>query len=526
MVLKYHPFPTYASFFPPLQLSLENLLLSVRQGPVARSSLATNSSSLVLGEALGFDCRVVAKAVGLADGCIVQLGSSLAIRTAIDGHDNGTTEAQVVLQAVLGVGSCAVVGPSTQVPDKLGTLRNTRGTQGMALGDEAARGVDDVLAAVGDVAAADELVGLALLTKTEGINDNHLVGAEAVVQLDNLHVFGGDAGLAHGCLYSVLGHLIAHQVNGAAGKQAGSISGQALPSNLDGLSLEVRAGIKELLRDEDGSSASIRGRAALKLGERVEDLGCLHNLVEGIDLLELRVGILGRVGVVDASNLSKVLGLGTILLYVFAASVAEHLSRAGGGLESPGFNHHVDSGADGVLAVVPEALQATSHHLLEAHNHDAVGSTARDEGTGHGQTSAASGAVVVDVVDGNLGHAKLVKDTLTAGAVAVAVAGDALVDIVVVDLSVEESLYTSFESELSVVHQASGLDELGHAHAQDVDGRLLLGRHFDEWLWCLCCGYVYLSKKCEWSRSVGDDGKLGRDPLDDDRRYDGLKKEE
>lgn len=69
----------------------------------------------------------------------------------------------------------------------------------------------------------------------------------------------------------------------------------------------------------------------------------------------------------------------------------------------------------------------------------------------HVQPRRASGAVVVDIVDGDLGHAELVEDALATGRVAVAVAGDALFDIVVVDLSIEESFDAGFETEFRVV---------------------------------------------------------------------------
>lgn len=67
------------------------------------------------------------------------------------------------------------------------------------------------------------------------------------------------------------------------------------------------------------------------------------------------------------------------------------------------------------------------------------------------QPCRAGGAIIVDIVDGDLRHAELVKDSLATGGVAVAVAGDALVDIVVVDLGIEESFDAGFEAEFGVV---------------------------------------------------------------------------
>lgn len=444
--------------------------------------LTANSSALLSGKALGLDGRVVAELVNLANLVVGQLGRLLAVSAAVDGDDDSTTETEVVLQRVLGLGDLTVVGPTAQVPDKLGALGDTGRTERVALGDEAARGVDEVFAAVGDVAVADKLVSLALLTQAKGLEDNHLVGGEAVVQLNNLDVVGGNLGLVHGNLDGVLGHAVAHQVNRALGEQAGVVGGKALAGNLDSLRLEVWAGIEESLGDDDGGSTTVRSRAALELGEGLKDGLGLHDLFAGVDLLELRVGVVGRVGMVDTGNLRKVLGLCAVLFHVFAAGVAKHLGGAGGRLEAASLDHHVDRRADGVLAVVEEALQAAGHHLFEADDEDTVGGAAGHKRAAHGQTCAAGRAVIVDVVDGDLGHAELVEDALAAGAVAVAVAGNALLDVVVADLGVKHGLDSGLEAELGVVDIAAGLDELGHAHAQDVDGLLLLGGHG--------CGYV------------------------------------
>lgn len=101
-----------------------------------------------------------------------------------------------------------------------------------------------------------------------------------------------------------------------------------------------------------------------------------------------------------------------------------------------------------------------------------------NQGSSHVKTGASGRTVVVDVVDGDLGHAELIEDALAAGAVAVAVARDALVYIIVVDLRVEEGLDACFEAQFCVVDFAAGFDELGHAYAQDVDGCLFVAGHF------------------------------------------------
>ena len=100
-----------------------------------------------------------------------------------------------------------------------------------------------------------------------------------------------------------------------------------------------------------------------------------------------------------------------------------------------------------------------------------------DHSATHGQTGRASRAVVVDIVNRDVGETELVEDALAASAVTVNVAGDTLVDIVVVDLCIEHSLNTGLVAELIVVYLAAGLDKLGHAHAQDVGIANLLLDH-------------------------------------------------
>ena len=84
------------------------------------------------------------------------------------------------------------------------------------------------------------------------------------------------------------------------------------------------------------------------------------------------------------------------------------------------------------------------------------------------QARGAGRAVVVHVVNGDLGHAKLVEDALAAGAVTEAVAGDGLVDVIVIDLGVEKGFDASFETEFGVVDFAPWFDEFGEADAEDV----------------------------------------------------------
>jgi len=70
----------------------------------------------------------------------------------------------------------------------------------------------------------------------------------------------------------------------------------------------VGAGVEEGFRDDNGRSATIRGGAALEFGEWVVEHGCFEDFVESVDSLELGIGVLGGVGVVDAGDFGKVIG--------------------------------------------------------------------------------------------------------------------------------------------------------------------------------------------------------------------------
>ena len=109
--------------------------------------------------------------------------------------------------------------------------------------------------------------------------------------------------------------------------------------------------------------------------------------------------------------------------------------------------------------------QATSFHLLETYDHDCIRHAALHHAPRKVQARASGAAVVVDIVDGYSRHAKLVEDTLTAGTIAIAVACNSLVNVVIVDVCVHQGLDTSFVSELCVVDFATRLEELGHANA-------------------------------------------------------------
>lgn len=64
----------------------------------------------------------------------------------------------------------------------------------------------------------------------------------------------------------------------------------------------------------------------------------------------------------------------------------------------------------------------------------------------HVEARRSGGTVVVDIVYRDFCHAELVEDALTAGAIAIAVASNGLLDIIVINLGVQESFDTGFEA--------------------------------------------------------------------------------
>ena len=77
----------------------------------------------------------------------------------VDGDDGGAAEPDVVLEGDLGAVDLALVGGAAQLPGQLAALGEAGGAERVALGDQAARRVDDrAVAAVGRRLGLDQLV--------------------------------------------------------------------------------------------------------------------------------------------------------------------------------------------------------------------------------------------------------------------------------------------------------------------------------------------------------------------------------
>ena len=163
----------------------------------------------------------------------------------------------------------------------------------MAFGDEAARGVDDASAAVGDVAGADHEVGLTGGAEAKGVDGDEFVRGEAVVKFADFDVFGGDVGFGEGGASGELRHAEADEVHAAAVKKGGTVCGEGLAGDQDSLGAEVRARGEKGFGHDDGGCAAVGGGAALEFGERGVNHRGDEDLVEGVDGAELGIGVLG-----------------------------------------------------------------------------------------------------------------------------------------------------------------------------------------------------------------------------------------
>ena len=119
-------------------------------------------------------------------------------------------------------------------------------------------------------------------------------------------VLRGDVGFGEGGPRGFLRHAVSHQVDGGAVEEGGAVSGEVLTCYEDGLRAEVGAGVEKGFGDDDGGGAAVGGGTALEFGEGGVDLLGGEDLVEGVGVAELGVGVFGRVEVVDACYFGKV----------------------------------------------------------------------------------------------------------------------------------------------------------------------------------------------------------------------------
>lgn len=83
----------------------------------------------------------------------------------------------------------------------------TSSSDGMPLGDETSRRVDDPLSSIGVVSSVDNVSSLAQWAQSDGLVGDQLVGSEAIVQLDDLNILGRQPGFGVELLGDLLDHI-------------------------------------------------------------------------------------------------------------------------------------------------------------------------------------------------------------------------------------------------------------------------------------------------------------------------------
>ncbi len=116
--------------------------------------------------------------------------------TFVERDDARASEAEVVLQPDARAIDLPGPGRAAQLVGELKALSEASCAERVALRKQTARGVGHVAAAVGVVCVFDELCRAANRAKPKRFVADELVVSQAIVQLDDLHVFGAMPAIA------------------------------------------------------------------------------------------------------------------------------------------------------------------------------------------------------------------------------------------------------------------------------------------------------------------------------------------
>ncbi|KAH9407396.1 hypothetical protein TYRP_012213, partial [Tyrophagus putrescentiae] len=371
------------------------------------------------------------------------------VHHSVDGHHRCPSQTDVVLQGQSGVGHLAPAGQTAQLPAQFDALRHTGGAQWMALPKEATwrkkqKGEQSVVSSL--------YQGLCLPSRTEAqrLVGDQLIGGEAVVQLDDVHLGGGDRRSVVGGLGRQGGHLAADQSNGRTrlGEGRLCVGDHLQGEDLHRLCLEVPVSSEEVLTGQENGGGAVRA-----------------------------FGLAAACRWFFGGDGGKVALLGAVQAHVFPSCCGKKL-RSEGRRRQPFRLHlaeHRHVAVHGRHAVPVLGAQRPSLHLLEAHRQDAV-IAARLQGAGcGGQRRRPSGAVVVDVDNGNAGHAEGVERSLATGGVAEDVTGGGKLHTAVLEVGVSQGSLHCHLNQIGVVDgQVEARSGEGrHADADDKDSPLV-----------------------------------------------------
>ena len=108
----------------------------------------------------------------------------------VDSDHTGASQAQIVLQSDLGILYLPLLRHISQLPAKFGTLRQTSGSERMALTDKTPTRIDHHFAAIGELIPVNALASFALSAQTKRFVGDQFVRRETIVKFDNVNLIG------------------------------------------------------------------------------------------------------------------------------------------------------------------------------------------------------------------------------------------------------------------------------------------------------------------------------------------------
>jgi hypothetical protein len=184
------------------------------------------------------------------------------------------------------------------------------------------------------------------------------------------------------------------------------------------------------------------------------------------------------VSVVLLSNLSEVLKLSSVFLHVLLSGITEHLGCHGGFGESTGLHVVEDEVLEGVSSVVEESLERASEHLFKTESETDVSLSSLDSLVGEVKGSTSSGAVVVDIDDGNSSHANLVNCTLSTSRVSINISTVSGLHLRVLDVRISHGTSDcDFTEGVVIVIVLARLVEASHSISDDENAGFSLFNH-------------------------------------------------